>query len=373
MKKPLLFRAGKDASAVSENVEILTGQRGNGLDRAITARDLQVLDLAVIRQGTGGKYQVKPNENIGSGSDGPPPAFPTQPKKFKATSGFGSVLLEWDMPIYRGHSLTEIYRSPEDNIADAVLVSTSAAGVCGDPVDPGWKGFYWIRFVNSAGVKGPFNSDDGTPAETKPDIDEILNVINKEINDSPLIGKLTSNVTAINEYGSDAYKAMWGTKLNVDGVKAGIGIVAGKDESGKDISQVAVSASQFFVFDPNKPDKNGTYSTPFAIDNGQVVITEAVIRKATIKILEAQTITADYVKAGVEIVTPTLKSAYIQNGNFSVDPNGNLNVANRVMINSSGQITIRNGWGNTGLVITNEHISVYDQFGTLRVRMGLLS
>ncbi|WP_145607994.1 phage tail tip fiber protein [Yersinia rochesterensis] len=363
------FRAGRDAAAISENIEVLTGQRGDGRNRAVTYADLADLDLAKLRSGAGGKLQLKPSPNDNTG---PSPSFPTQPRNFKANGGFSAVLLEWDMPNYRGHSITEIYRSTEDNLANAVMVASSAAAVYGDPVDPGWQGFYWIRFVNSAGVEGPFNASKGTPAKTAVDIDELIDLINKEINDSPLIGELASSVSDLDKNGGQAFQKMWSTKVNASGITAGIGIVAGKDASGKPISQVAISASQFFVFDPNNPKDTGTYAIPFSVVGGKVVITEAVIREATIKILNAQKIVADEVKAGISISTPTLNSATINNGKFTVDAAGNLKIGDLFSVSNTGRITIRQGAGSIGLVITNERIEVYDEKGALMVRLGKL-
>ncbi|QKJ16229.1 phage tail tip fiber protein [Yersinia kristensenii] len=363
------FRAGRDAAAISENIEVLTGQRGDGRNRAVTYADLADLDLAKLRSGAGGKLQLKPSPNDNTG---PVPSFPTQPRNFKANGGFSAVLLEWDMPNYRGHSITEVYRSTEDNLANAVMVASSAAAVYGDPVDPGWQGFYWIRFVNSAGVEGPFNASKGTPAKTAVDIDELIDLINKEINDSPLIGELASSVSDLDKNGGQAFQKMWSTKVNASGITAGIGIVAGKDASGKPISQVAISASQFFVFDPNNPTDTGTYAIPFSVVGGKVVITEAVIREATIKILNAQKIVADEVKAGISISTPTLNSATINNGKFTVDAAGNLKIGDLFSVSNTGRITIRQGAGSIGLVITNERIEVYDEKGALMVRLGKL-
>ena len=97
---------------------------------------------------------------------------------------------------------------------------------------------------------------------------------------------------------------MWTAKVQAGDIKAGIGIVAKNDGT----SQVMVSASQFFVFNPNSPS---TTAPLFAIDNGQVVIAEAIIRKATIQILNAEKITADYVKAGVSISSPLINGGQI--------------------------------------------------------------
>ena len=85
-------------------------------------------------------------------------------------------------------------------------------------------------------------------------------------------------------------QAMWSVKAQAGDITAGIGLIADQ-ATGK--SQVMVNASQFFVFD-NAVGKTAV----FAIDQGQVIIRDAVIRKATIDILNATEITAKNVKAG---------------------------------------------------------------------------
>ncbi|AOR58819.1 phage tail tip fiber protein [Pectobacterium parmentieri] len=419
------FRAGKDQTAVLENVETLTGQRGDGRNRAVTYGDLATLGLANLRQLGGGKVALTHGNGSGGSNAGGGVQKPSKPTNFKATGGFAYVLLEWDMPNYRGRSLTEIYRSPEDNLANAVLIASSAAGVYGDPVDPDWKGYYWIRHVNSLGDPGPFNDSKGTFAQTHPDPAAIIDVIKEQLNKSPLISNLTekletniknigtvdSNVkilsesvnkqnsamakrvtdvetssqtnasavrelsqsvserfsssaervekveaatrennavvqtnakaiTEIDKNGSASYRAMWSAKAQAGDVTAGIGIVAGRDANGNTISQVAVAANQFFIFDPNHPNDKTTYAIPFAVVDGKVVIDELIAKDAVIKILAAQTIIADSVKAGIEIVSPFIKTARIESGNFTVDQNGNMTAKNAKI---EGEITATSG------------------------------
>ncbi|MCL6401911.1 DUF1983 domain-containing protein [Pectobacterium carotovorum subsp. carotovorum] len=419
------FRAGKDQSAVLENVETLTGQRGDGRNRAVTYGDLATLGLANLRQLGGGKVTLTPGNGSGGSNSGGGVQKPTKPTNFKATGGFAYVLLEWDMPNYRGRSLTEIYRSPEDNLANAVLIASSAAGVYGDPVDPDWKGYYWIRHVNALGEPGAFNDSKGTYAQTHPDPAAIIEVIKEQLNTSPLIADLTekletntknigtvdsnvktlsesvsnqnsamakrvtdvetssqTNASAVRELsqsvseqfsssaervekveaatrennaavqtnakaitemdknGSASYRAMWSAKAQAGDVTTGIGIVAGQDSNGNTISQVAVSANQFFIFDPNNPNDKTTYAIPFAVVGGKVVIEELIAKDAVIKILAAQTIIADSVKAGIEIVSPYIKTARIESGNFTVDQNGNMTAKNAKI---EGEITATSG------------------------------
>lgn len=147
-------------------------------------------------------------------------------------------------------------------------------------------------------------------------------------------------------------QAMWTIKAQAGDIKAGIGLIADQ-ATGK--SLVMVQASQFFVFD-NAVGKTAI----FAIDQGQVIIRDAVIRKATIDIVNAMSITADTIKANASITSPTITggSLNIGSGNFQV--------------NSAGTMTLRSGPGNTGMVLNNSRLDVYDDAGVLRVRIGLL-
>ena len=287
-KKP--WRAGKDLSAVVENMEIGTGQRGDGRHAFVTREELVGLKLARRRTSGGAAYALNPG--IEMDSSVMVVDFPSKPQNFKATGGFGSVLLEWDMPNYRGHSLTEIWRGTEDDLADAVLVATTPGQVYGDPVDPGWSGFYWIRFVNAAGVKGPWHAVAGVAAQTQISVQAVIDQIKEEAAKSPVIEELRKEIknaqgqavkdaaikttevvgtlreettrtiggietristldsstseslnevdkriTKLDKEGGEAFLAMWSKKAGVDGITAGIGIVAGKDSEGRPVSQ----------------------------------------------------------------------------------------------------------------------------------------
>ncbi|ECK2143354.1 DUF1983 domain-containing protein [Salmonella enterica subsp. enterica serovar Enteritidis] len=345
-KKP--WRAGKDLASVVENMEIGTGQRGDGKDAFVTQRQLAELKLAKMNSaGGGGKVSLAPGLGGGIFPEPLPPERPTRPESLQVTGGFGYVLLEWVMPKYNGHSMTEIWRGTEDNLSDAVLVGTTPGQVYSDSVNPGWKGFYWIRFVNAAGVSGPYNSPDGTPAETQIDVQAVIDQIHDEAAKSPIVDVLKKEISdsakatnehieKISEDGGKAFQAMWGQKASAAGITAGIGIVAGKDAAGKPVSQVAIASSQLFVFDPNNP---GNTAYPFAVSGGKVVIQKAMIYDAVVDTLAAQHIVADDVKVGATLTAPYIRSATISNGNFTVDSNGNVNAVNANLSN----VTARGG------------------------------
>ncbi|EIW2417515.1 DUF1983 domain-containing protein [Salmonella enterica subsp. enterica serovar Kentucky] len=346
-KKP--WRAGKDLASVVENMEIGTGQRGDGKDAFVTQRQLAELKLARMNSaGGGGKVSLAPGLGGGIFPEPLPPESPTKPEGLQVTGGFGYVLLEWVMPRYNGHSMAEIWRGTEDNLSDAVLVGTTPGQVYSDSVNPGWKGFYWIRFVNSAGVSGPYNSPDGTPAETQIDVQAVIDQIHDEAAKSPIVDVLKKEISdsaeatnehieKISEDVGKAFQAIWGQKASAAGITAGIGIVAGKDAAGKPVSQVAIASSQLFVFDPNNP---GNTAYPFAVSGGKVVIQKALIYDAVVDTLAAQHIVADDVKVGATLTAPYIRSATISNGNFTVDSNGNMNAVNATLNN----VTSRGGY-----------------------------
>ncbi|MGR5465373.1 hypothetical protein ACPV5G_20765, partial [Photobacterium damselae] len=84
--------------------------------------------------------------------------------------------------------------------------------------------------------------------------------------------------------------------------------------------QVAIAASQFFVFDPNV--EGGATQPLFAIDKGNVIIPKAFIETATIQILNAQTIVADEVKAGISIKSPVIEGGSVTGGWAGFGPGG---------------------------------------------------
>lgn len=110
---------------------------------------------------------------------------------------------------------------------------------------------------------------------------------------------------------------MWSIKAQAGDITAGIGLIADQ-ATGK--SQVMVNASQFFVFD-NAVGKTAI----FAIDQGQVIIRDAVIRKATISILNTTDVTAKYLKAGQAAFGPGGPyPMFGQSWHTTIDANGNI-------------------------------------------------
>ncbi|MFM5744383.1 DUF1983 domain-containing protein [Aeromonas veronii] len=186
MTKPA-YRAGRDQAATSENVELLTGQRGNKLDKAVTFRELNALGLAALRPGAGGIYV--PGKN--------PDLFPTgvydkphAPVNVQASGAFHTVLVDWDGPTYRGHAHAEVWRAETDSLPAATLVGTTIANMFSDAIGKGAKFYYWVRFVNGKDDHGPFHGEHGVVAETSRDVQDILDELQGKIESSHLAQEL---------------------------------------------------------------------------------------------------------------------------------------------------------------------------------------
>lgn len=194
--------------ALIENLEILNGARGKGMDRAVLIRDLVDLDLANIRVGAGGTIiPTKP----GTGGIGPGDQLvepPEVPKGVKANGGFSTILIEWDKPTYAGHAYSEILRSDSDDFSTAARISTTAANLISDQVGYGKTYYYWVRFVNLLDVKGPVQSTNGVRGQTQEDIGDILDKLQGQIDESFLTPEFNSKLVSIDEL----------TKLNEKGL-----------------------------------------------------------------------------------------------------------------------------------------------------------
>lgn len=180
--------------SLSEALEIRLGRRGDDRDRAITLRELIDSGLAV-------ELANRPfNPNGGGGTTFRPPydgTVPPAPTGFEANGGYAIVTLFWDYPKFLMYSHTEIWRHSENILGDAQLIGTSSGTTYIDPVGEGSTYYYWIRHVSTSDVYGPFNSPDGTLAQTALDVDVLLNALYGAITSSQLAQALGSRIDLI--------------------------------------------------------------------------------------------------------------------------------------------------------------------------------
>jgi len=190
------YRSGRDLPTVAENIELLTGQRGNKLDKAITYRELADIGLITLSKAANNALSpsvapgVLPDDTIGR---------PVAPTGVIANGAFHTILVEWDLPAYKGHAHAEVWRAEEDNRSKAVMVGTSAANLYSDAIGKGASVFYWVRFVNKVNAQGPFQGVGGVHAQTSRDVQDILDELQGKIGTSHLVQELVAPIQSISQ------------------------------------------------------------------------------------------------------------------------------------------------------------------------------
>lgn len=123
----------------------------------------------------------------------PPPA----PIGLTATGAMTSILVQWDKQTYPNHAYTEIFASGTNDLGTAVLVGTSTGAMFAHAVGAGQTRYYWIRFVSTGVLTGPFNATSGVGASTSDDPAWLLDVLEGEIGEDQLTTDLNSRIDLV--------------------------------------------------------------------------------------------------------------------------------------------------------------------------------
>ncbi|WP_421221828.1 hypothetical protein [Aeromonas enteropelogenes] len=235
MKKPT-FRASNTKQGLTENMQILTGQKGDHLDKALTLRDAAAFGMLNLRRTDSGVMvpelpPATPTDPEWSGVQ--PPVSPTN---VTATGAFHTVTLTWDIPAYRGHAYAEILRAEVDNPANAVAVGATLANIYADAVGKGIEAYYWVRFINKNGQVGPLSSTAGLKASTSPDVDEIIASASRFAIYNPAKPAEKEIICGVTDEGKVAIREavikaatiqiIHSEKITADSIKAGVSISA---------------------------------------------------------------------------------------------------------------------------------------------------
>ena len=183
-------------SALKQTIETWAGERGDSLDSAVTWRGLIDKQFATIDLTEGvpgqnnGFLPIKPREV----SDLTPPPAPTN---LVVSGALSTIILDWDAPRYSNHAYTEIWRSGTPVIGTAERIGMAPGAVYADSVGGGHTYYYWIRFVSTADVSGPYNSTNGTVGTTSLDPGYLLDVLSGQISESELATALSGRINLI--------------------------------------------------------------------------------------------------------------------------------------------------------------------------------
>lgn len=177
---------------VKEAVEVGQGSRGNRLDRYVTFRDF--VSAGLVNPGNGVIVPVNPPVTP------PNPAIPPAPTGLVVTGGFSHIHLIWDIPdsLYSNHAVTLVFRNTVDNVGTAVQVHETVGFQFGDlDVDRGVTYYYWIRFVSTSDIEGPFNSSVGSLGQISEDPAQVLELLSDQITETQLFADLNTRINLI--------------------------------------------------------------------------------------------------------------------------------------------------------------------------------
>lgn len=207
--------------SMKEAQEIRLGRLGDPLDRAITLREL-------IDSGMAKKLTNKPFDPNGTTPEFIPNddaigdlSIPPAPTGLEASGAFTEIIINWNTAPYTNHAYTEVWRSRDDEVGTATLITTTSAFVTTDPVGYNQTYFYWVRFVSTSDVRGPFNQTNGTKAETVQNIAEVLTQLTETLADLPGYSTLTNLIdvgTLVIRASSAPSTRTDGSSLNVDDI-----------------------------------------------------------------------------------------------------------------------------------------------------------
>lgn len=180
--------------SLKQNLDVLQGQRGDQLDRAVTFRDLLDSGIVVLASGVtsfnGNSTSVTLTNAV------PNLDIPPAPTSLAANGAFQNIILSWDLQLYGGHSHVEVWRHTSDSISSATLAAqvSGFTGTYADPVGSGSTFYYWVRAVNQNDIVGPYNASAGTIGQTALDVTHLLNTLSNAITESELATALTSKL-----------------------------------------------------------------------------------------------------------------------------------------------------------------------------------
>ena len=182
--------------SLKEAVEVRLGRRGDPRDRAITLREL--IDSGLAKELRNNPFD--PNAGVGAldfipGGPGGDLAIPPAPTGLEASGAFTEIIISWNAANYGNHAYTEVYRSRNDEVGGAILVTTTNSFIITDPVGYNQEYYYWVRFVSTSNVPGPFNGTNGTKATTLEDIAAVMEQLSEELQNLPGYTALTTLIT----------------------------------------------------------------------------------------------------------------------------------------------------------------------------------
>lgn len=182
------------AESIKEAVEVRLGRRGDPRDRAITLREL--IDSGMAQELLDNPFD--PNAGVGgidfTGNTQTDFTIPPTPTGFSVSAAYTSFILAWDNPQMGNLAFTEVWRSANSSIGDAIKVDSTTAFVWSEEVGYAKTYHYWVRHVSTSDIEGQYSSS-GT-GTTSIDIGAVMGNLTETLADLPGYSTLTSLISS---------------------------------------------------------------------------------------------------------------------------------------------------------------------------------
>lgn len=160
--------------SMKEIIEVkITGTRGDPLDTVPSIKDLASNGVVSLRStntsavasevGTEASIEFRSNNTVDS-RDALPLTVPAAPVNVTASLGVTVVVITWARPIFSNFAFAEVFRAPVNVISQAESIATTSSNFYTEDVGFGNTFYYWVRFVNTGGIAGPFQDTNGIEA-----------------------------------------------------------------------------------------------------------------------------------------------------------------------------------------------------------------
>ena len=136
---------------------------------------------------------VDANGNVMTSQIGPIPT----PTGLTAGGALANIILSWDPIADERIAHTEIWRAQTNSFALAQKIGTAPGVVYVDNVGATATRYYWIRFVTTGNLSGPFNAQIGVEGKTGNDPALLLELLTGQIKETQLFSTLSGRINLV--------------------------------------------------------------------------------------------------------------------------------------------------------------------------------
>ena len=206
IRKPQLTRVTNDSqligavNALTESMQLFTGQNSDKLERAVTLKDLANSGFSVNLGAGDGSVTV----DVPPTNDEPDMSVPPAMTGVTFSATFNNILIFWNPAGYKNHAYVEVWIAAPTKTAGStttptVVTDANLHGICTTTayyvsVLPGDSWRIWLRNVSKQGVSGPWYSIDGNVVDVPADPAYIIDKISGEIRESDLYADLGTKI-----------------------------------------------------------------------------------------------------------------------------------------------------------------------------------